>query len=138
VHGTKQWNVLPKTSIYVNGTSQILVSDNIQFNELYQLGGENTIRGFRENSIDSSTFVTLQTEIRYDLGSNFYGYSIVDAGQFEDYNRKKPTNVYALGAGIGILTQSGVLRVSVANGSVNGLNMDISNIIAHIMFTVLF
>jgi ribosomal protein S8 len=138
VQGTKQWDILSKTSIYISGTSRVLVSDNIQFNELYQLGGEHTIRGFRENSIDSNTFVTVQTELRQDLGSNFYGYTILDAGQFMDFNHKKPTNLYALGAGIGILTQSGVLRVSIANGSLNGLNIDISNIIAHIKFTVLF
>jgi hypothetical protein len=138
VQGTKQWDILSKTSIYINGTSRVLVSDNIQFNELYQLGGEHTIRGFRENSIDSNTFVTVQTELRQDLGSNFYGYTILDAGQFMDFNLKKPTNLYALGAGIGILTQSGVLRLSIANGSLNGLNMNISNIIAHIKFTVLF
>jgi len=138
VQGTKQWDILSKTSIYINGTSRVLVSDNIQFNELYQLGGEHTIRGFRENSIDSNTFVTVQTELRQDLGSNFYGYTILDAGQFMDFNLKKPTNLYALGAGIGILTQSGVLRLSIANGSLNGLNMNITNIIAHIKFTVLF
>jgi hypothetical protein len=138
VQGTKQWDILSKTSIYINGTSRVLVSDNIQFNELYQLGGEYTIRGFRENSIDSNTFVTVQTELRQDLGSNFYGYTILDAGQFMDFNLKKPANLYALGAGIGILTQSGVLRLSIANGSLNGLNMNISNIIAHIKFTVLF
>ncbi|MDP5077489.1 MAG: hypothetical protein NWQ19_05315, partial [Nonlabens sp.] len=65
-------------------------------------------------------------------------YSILDVGKFEDFNTKTSKNIYAAGAGIAILTQSGILRVSVANGTFDRLNLSISNMIAQIKFTVLF
>ncbi len=138
LHGIKQINIFNKTSLLVDANLKLLLSDDIRFNELYQFGGEQTIRGFRENSIDSNSYLTIKTELRQELGSNFYAYSILDVGKFEDFNTKTSKNIYAAGAGIAILTQSGILRVSVANGTFDRLNLSISNMIAQIKFTVLF
>ncbi len=138
VQGSKLWNVLPKTAMYVQGNTRFLLSKGIQFNELYQLGGDQSMRGFRENSIDTNAYATLQTEVRYTLGSNFYTYSIADIGQFQDFNDKNAVNLYTIGGGIAILTQTGILRLSIANGSFNDLNLQYNNLIAHIKFTVLF
>lgn len=138
INAIKQVNLLKQTSLFIDANLKMILSNDIRFNELYQLGGENTIRGFRENSIDTNTYITLKTELRQELGSNFYAYSILDAGRFEDFNSEKTRNIYAVGAGIAILTQSGILRVSVANGTFDRLNLSISNMIAQIKFTVLF
>ena len=115
-----------------------LKSDNIQFNELYQFGGLGSIRGFNQNSIDSSFYTTLATEYRYCLNSQIYLHSILDIGIFENFNSKKLDRIYGYGAGIAILTNAGVLNLSVANGRFNSAKVDLSSTVAHINLRINF
>lgn len=128
----------PKNSINVKGTLKLLNSDNIIFNELYQVGGINSIRGFNQNSIDTSFFTALNTEYRYRISRGIYLHSIIDYGIFEDFLSKKTENIYGIGVGTAILTQSGILRISFANGSFSGANLDFSSTVAHINLKIRF
>ena len=128
----------PKQSIHLENHIKYIGSKNILFNELFQIGGNNSIRGFNQNSIDTSFFTSINTEYRYRIANGIYLHSIVDYAVFEDYNTKQTQNLYGIGFGTAILTQSGILRLSVANGSFSGANMDFSSTVAHINLQIKF
>ncbi|MBF4985892.1 BamA/TamA family outer membrane protein, partial [Nonlabens mediterrranea] len=134
----KNLHIDNKQSIHLENRNKYLGSKNILFNELYQIGGINSIRGFNQNSIDTSLFSTINTEYRYLLNKQIYLHSILDYAIFEDYTTKKVRNIYAIGFGAAILTQSGILRLSVANGTFSGANIDFSSTVAHINLLINF
>ena len=125
-------------SIHLEGQLKMLNSDDILFNELFQVGGINSIRGFNQNSIDTSFFTAINTEYRYRISRGIYLHSILDYGIFEDYRRLKTENLYGIGIGTAILTQSGILRLSVANGTFSRANLDLSSTVAHINLKIRF
>ncbi len=119
-------------------TGRYLNSENIQFNELYQFGGLGTIRGFNQNSIDSSFYTTIATEYRYSLNDQIYLHSILDIGIFENFNSKKLDKLYGYGGGIAILTKAGILNLSIANGRFQNAKVDLSSTVAHINLKINF
>jgi len=108
------------------------------FNELYQVGGLNSIRGFNQNAIDTAFFTSVNTEYRIQLSPGIYLHSILDLGYFENFTTKKLENLYSFGIGTGILTNAGLLKLSIANGVFNNAKVDFSSTIAHINLLVRF
>ncbi|GAL00669.1 hypothetical protein JCM19314_1706 [Nonlabens ulvanivorans] len=127
-----------KQSIHLENHIKFLGSNNILFNELFQVGGSNSIRGFNQNSIDTSSFLSLNTEYRHRISSGIYLHSILDYAIFEDYTTNKTQNIYGIGFGTAILTQSGILKLSIANGTFSGANMDFSSTVAHLNMQIIF
>ncbi|WP_405349847.1 ShlB/FhaC/HecB family hemolysin secretion/activation protein [Nonlabens sp. Asnod3-H03] len=127
-----------KQSIHLENHIKFLGSNNILFNELFQVGGSNSIRGFNQNSIDTSSFLSLNTEYRHRISSGIYLHSILDYAIFEDYTTNKTQNIYGIGFGAAILTQSGILKLSIANGTFSGANMDFSSTVAHLNMQIIF
>ncbi|MGJ8685034.1 MAG: BamA/TamA family outer membrane protein [Nonlabens sp.] len=127
-----------KHSFHLEGKLLLLNSKNLLFNELFQVGGINSIRGFNQNSIDTSFFTSINSEYRYRISRGIYLHSIVDYGIFEDFNSSKTENLYGLGVGTAILTQSGILRISIANGTFSRANFDFSSTVAHINLKIKF
>lgn len=134
----KLWHLSYRSKFLGRLTSTYLKSNNIQFNELYQFGGLGSIRGFNQNSIDSSFYTTLATEYRYRLNDQIYLHSILDIGVFENFNSKKLDKLYGFGGGIAILTQAGVLNLSIANGRFDDAKVDLSSTVAHINLKINF
>tara|TARA_R110000751_G_scaffold168699_1_gene274702 strand:- start:74364 stop:76010 length:1647 start_codon:yes stop_codon:yes gene_type:complete len=134
----KLWHLGYRSKFLGRLTSTYLNSNNIQFNELYQFGGLGSIRGFNQNSIDSSFYTTLATEYRYRLNDQIYLHSILDIGVFENFNSKKLDKLYGFGGGIAILTQAGVLNLSIANGRFEDAKVDLSSTVAHINLKINF
>ncbi|WP_405377015.1 hypothetical protein [Nonlabens sp. Asnod3-A02] len=134
----KLWHLSHRSVFLSNITSYYLKSNNIQFNELYQFGGLGSIRGFNQNSIDSSFYTTLATEYRYRLNDQIYLHTILDIGVFENFNSKNLDKLYGFGGGIAILTQAGILNLSIANGRFEDAKVDLSSTIAHISLKINF
>jgi len=140
IHATflKLWNLNYRSNFVGTLTSNYLKSNNIQFNELFQFGGLESIRGFNQNSIDSSFYTTLATEYRYRLNDQLYLHSILDMGIFENFNSKKMDKLYSFGGGIAILTEAGILNLSIANGRFEDAKVSLSSTIAHINLKINF
>jgi outer membrane protein assembly factor BamA len=134
----KLWHLSSRSSFLSRLNACYLKSENIQFNELYQFGGLGSIRGFNQNSIDSSFYTTLATEYRYRLNDQIYLHSILDIGVFENFNSKNIEQLYGFGGGVAILTQAGILNLSVANGRFERANVDFSSTVAHINLKIVF
>lgn len=135
---SKVWHLNSRNEIYNRANIYLLDSEDILFSELRQLGGLKSIRGFAENVIDSSNYITLMTEYRRRLTDGLYAYGIFDVGRFEDFTQSEMRNIYGIGAGIAILTKSGILTISVANGNFDKANIELSSAIAHINMKINF
>jgi outer membrane protein assembly factor BamA len=135
---SKLWHLSNRMKIYNLLNSGILDSQDLRLNELYQIGGLNSIRGFAQNTIDTSKYVTLLNEFRWSLNDQIYLYSITDLAFFENFQTLKTEKLYGLGAGIAILTQSGIVTFSLANGSFENANLGLSSLVAHINLRISF
>lgn len=131
-----------KNYIYINSQNYFLKSDSYITNELFRFGGINSIRGFSENSLQANNSNLLLTEYRYLPTLNLYIHTIFDYGLFQDQtikeNSKKVRNILSLGIGMGLATKSGILKIQIANGSINKGEIKFYNSIVNICYSVKF
>ena len=130
-------NLNRKNSIYIKLQLQGIDSDTYLQNELIRFGGINSIRGFEENSITASRLGVLSSEYRYQLSSNLYVHSIIDAGYFET-PAQPDQKLYGFGFGFGLLTDAGLLRFNLANGQVEDQNFRFSDSKIHLSLRTTF
>ena len=131
-----------KNSLYFNSQNNYLQSDRYITNELFRFGGFNSIRGFNENSLQAYFSSTLLTEYRYLLSTNLYLHSILDYSIFRNKSDTERVdiseNLIGIGAGFGLQTKNGVLKLAIANGRSKKQQFEISNTIIHISYNVKF
>jgi hemolysin activation/secretion protein len=112
-------------------------SDTYLFNELIRFGGINSMRGFEENSINTSGLGILVSEYRYQLSPTLYIHSIIDAGYFEAPGQSDQ-KLYGFGFGFGLLTDAGLLKFNLANGQVENQNFRFSDSKIHLSLRTTF
>lgn len=127
-----------KNNIRIKNQTFYLNSDTYIINELYRFGGINSIRGFRENSLQANFFSGLMLEYNYILAPNIYVHSITDYGYFQDKSSNLQDSLLGLGFGFGLLTNNGLFNLVYANGSTNEQAIKLSNSIIHISFKTNF
>lgn len=131
-------NLNKNNSVYIQNNTRSLWSDNLLVNELYRFGGITSIRGFEENSIFANFVSTLNTEYRYVFNQSLYLHSVIDAGYFENRIDNKRLTLFSFGAGAGIRTKAGVLRIIFANGKNENENFDFNNTKLHFQLAIRF
>ncbi|WP_445722092.1 hypothetical protein [Flavobacterium sp.] len=127
-----------KNKLFLKSQTFYLNSNNHISNELYRFGGINSIRGFRENSLQANLFTSIITEYRHILNQSLYIHSIIDYGYFEDNTTKTKNNLFSFGCGLALLTNNGVFNLIYANGSTKNQTIKLSNSIIHISFKTNF
>ncbi|BCY27327.1 hypothetical protein [Flavobacterium okayamense] len=127
-----------KNVISIKNQSYYLESENYVINELYRFGGINSIRGFRENTLQANFFSGIMAEYRYLLTPSLYVHSITDYGYFQDKTTNLQGSLLGLGFGFGILTQNGLFQLVYANGSTDDQAIKLSNSIVQISFKTNF
>lgn len=93
-------------------------SDNIFFNELYRIGGIRTLKGFDEQSIFASSYVIINTELRYLLQQNSNFILFWNGAWYRNAVRApvisdKP---FGFGAGLNFETGAGIFSIFYAVG----------------------
>ncbi len=88
-----------KNSFYIKTKSGYLFSKNNFTNELYRIGGVNSIRGFDEESIFTSGFTYINSEYRYLTSKESYIYSIFDLAHYEPRDNSNDKTIFSLGLG---------------------------------------
>lgn len=88
-----------KSYIHIKTETQSLNSNNYLINELYRIGGANSIRGLNEQSIFTNRFSYANIEYRFLTSVVSYLYSITDIGFYKESISNKTTNVFGLGGG---------------------------------------
>jgi len=137
LNASKIFNLNQKNSFYLNLQLQGIDSDTYLFNELIRFGGINSMRGFEENSINTSGLGILVSEYRYQLSPTLYIHSIIDAGYFEAPGQSDQ-KLYGFGFGFGLLTDAGLLKFNLANGQVENQNFRLSDSKIHLSLRTTF
>ncbi|MCU0350188.1 MAG: hypothetical protein MUF43_05070 [Flavobacterium sp.] len=127
-----------KNSINLKSQSFYLQSDSYLVNELHRFGGINSIRGFRENSLQANLYSGILLEYRYLLAPTIYIHSITDYGFFQDKTSNLTENLLGLGFGFGLFTNNGIFNLVYANGSTSEQGIKLSNSIVQISFKTNF
>ncbi len=119
-----------KNHIFIKSESAFLKSTDYLQNELFRIGGFNSIRGFNQQSILSSKYSFLNLEYRLLTSNKSFLYSITDFGIIKDI---KNATSNALGYGIGYFHKRKNSTINIAlisnysqPNNQNNLNLSIS------------
>jgi len=127
-----------KNAIFFKNKGAFLVSNSYLTNELFRIGGFNTIRGFKEESIFASKYSVLNIEYRYKTNLSAYLYSITDFGIIINPFLPKNLNLYSVGIGYKFLTKMGVLNLSYSLGKSSNQPLKIKNSLLNINIKSIF
>ena len=83
----------------IKNESGLLTSRNYLLNELFRIGGANSIRGYNEQSIFTNGYSYSNIEFRYSLDTSSYLYSITDLGVYKENTTNKIKKLLGIGAG---------------------------------------
>jgi hypothetical protein len=131
-----------KNSIAVRTQNYYLHSPTYLSNELIRFGGINSVRGFAENSLQGHFLSSLLTEYRYQVSPTLYVHSILDYAIFQD-NTALNTNdftkkVLGLGAGLGLQTKTGLLKLAFTKGNAAKQKINFNNTILQLTYNIKF
>jgi len=131
-----------KHSINLRSQNYFLKSNTYLTNELFRFGGLYSIRGFAENSLQGNQVHMILTEYRYLINTSLYIHSVLDYTLFNDKSKSKIINnfnkISSIGAGLGLNTKSGLLKLSISNSIKNYNDFNFFNIIINICYNVKF
>ncbi len=133
------WSLNYRNHIFVQNASSTLLSDDLLLNnELFRIGGSNSMRGFNEESILTSTYSYFNLEYRILTNNTSYLYSITDAGYIENNVIDKASKLYAIGVGYAFTTKFGFLDLSYAFGGISNEPFNLDNSRFHLKIISFF
>ena len=96
----------------------VFQSESIFRNELFQIGGFKTLRGFDEESEYVSQYAILTLEYRYLIGQNSYFFGFTDGGWARNTSKFSKFSHNYIGAGLGLAleTKAGIFNLAWALG----------------------
>jgi len=121
------WSLNVKNHVLIQNESSTMFSNTFLTNELYRIGGVNSIRGFNEESILASTYSYFNIEYRFNPNNSSYLYSITDLGYIDNKIINEATNIYSFGLGYAFTTKLGLLNLSYAIGMTSDETFNFDN-----------
>ncbi|MFI5163830.1 MAG: hypothetical protein ACHQHP_01135 [Bacteroidia bacterium] len=109
-----------RSTIKLGNRSAYLQNENLFQNELYRIGGLQTLRGVDDESIYASAYSIFTIEYRYLLEENSYLYFFGDGAYYENksisFTGDGYDTPYGFGAGISFETKAGIFSINYALG----------------------
>ena len=119
--------------IKIRGQVGYINSKNLLTNELYRIGGLNSLRGFDEESLYASVYGIETTEIRYLFEKNSAFFLFYDQAAYQ--NSENNTDFpLGFGAGISFQTGAGIFTLSYALGKEQNNPIEFRNARIHFGF----
>lgn len=117
-----------------------ILGKQLLLNELYQIGGIKTLRGFDEESLYASGFVISTLEYRFLLSRASYLFGFVDAAYIERKTVSNAKGAFYGGAGLGISleTKTGLFSLAYAAGKRPNAGLNLREAKIHFGFITLF
>ncbi len=107
-------------------------------NDVFQIGGYKTLRGFDEESIYANQYIIGTVEYRYLLTQNSNIFGFTDIGWSGNKGIRQSNSYLGAGLGISFETKGGIFNLSYAVGKRNDLNFDIKQSKIHFGFVSIF
>ena len=127
-----------KKSILFKNFSEILITDNLLQNELFRIGGANSIRGFNEQGIYTSKYTFFNTEFHYKLNQTTHIYTVTDYAHLLDNISNSPYSLYGLGLGYFLTKKHSTLNLSYVLGNKVNKPIVLNNSKLHIKIIYFF
>lgn len=107
-----------KHVLYLSNDFFSTQASRITGNELYRIGGLNTLRGFDDESINASSYNVGTMEYRFLFERNSFLYVFSDACWYENnsVNTYLKDTPYSFGAGVCFETKAGIFNINYALG----------------------
>jgi len=126
------WSFDTKNHVYIHNETGFLFSKNTLSNELFRIGGVNSIRGFNEESITAPSYSFLNAEYRFAPNNASYLYTVTDMGYIYSKNNNQKSTLLGLGLGYAFKTKFGLLNLSYVAGKFSERPFDFNNSKVHI------
>ncbi len=107
-------------------------------NDLYRLGGVNSVRGFNELEIYASSYMMLQVESRLLLSENSRLFAFADFAFTDNQVVNVINNYIGIGAGLLLDTPSGVIQLVYAVGKSSKQSLSLAESKIHIGYVARF
>lgn len=117
------WEFNQRNYLYTRNQTGFLNSDDYLNNELYRIGGANSVRGFNEQSIFTKSFSYFNIEYRFLTSSKSYLYSITDFGF-----TKITDNILGLGLGYLFINNKSKINLNISVGKTGEESFNINNL----------
>jgi outer membrane protein assembly factor BamA len=129
-----------KSTIKFGVQSGNIFGETIYDNELYQIGGLNTLRGFNQQSFLVSNYAIVTWEFRYLFDRNSAVFGFVDASFYEKKSIDEfvTDTPFGFGAGVNFQTGAGIFTLTYGLGQQLGNPILIKNGKVHFGFVSLF
>lgn len=119
------WDLNKKSSIFIKNRTGYLNSDSFLDNELFRIGGANSLRGFNEQSIFTSSYSFFNLEYRYLTSLKSYFYTITDFGSIKTSLSNE--NLISTGLGFLFTINKSQINLSSVIGKSSSQNFDFKN-----------
>lgn len=120
------WDFNIRSSLFIKNELGYLKSDSYLTNELFRIGGANSIRGFNEQSIFTENYTFFNIEYRFLTSSTSYLYTITDFGQFSSLNERN--NIIGFGLGFLFNTGNSQINLNTTLGKINSNPIDFKDV----------
>ena len=134
----KKFSVSNRFNINTRLLNERINSKNLVTNELLRFGGNNSIRGFDQNSIFADNYYLLNTSLNYYLNDTIYIYALFDFANYENNLLGINDNLYAGGFGFSSLTKNGYISVNYSKGTNWGKSFNLKNAKLSVIFATFF
>ncbi len=132
------WSFNFRNHLFIQNETNLLNSDNYLTNELYRIGGVNSIRGFNEENIFASLYSIINLEYRYNASATSYIYSISDAAFVRNQLSNLSEQLFSLGLGYAFTTNFGLINFSYAIGKFENSPFDFNDSRFHLKLISFF
>ena len=122
----------------IRNESGLLTSKNYLLNELFRIGGANSIRGYNEQSIFTNGYSYSNIEFRYSLDRSSYLYSITDVGAYKESTTKKIKKLIGIGAGYQFKINNNFVNLGYVISTNSGTNAKLNNSTLVVKWTSFF
>ena len=110
--------ILKQSTINIGLKSAGMQAQNIFLNEAFRIGGNNTLRGFDEESIYATSYGIGNIEYRFLFEQNSYLFLFGNAAWYELNTKNEYVSdlPYGFGTGVSFQTKAGIFSISYALG----------------------
>jgi outer membrane protein assembly factor BamA len=129
-----------KISLRFRSKSGIRESEDLFQNDLFSLGGMNSLRGFSEDAFRASTYSVFTTELRFIPQKNSSFYLFYDGAYYRnDYLDEETEDCpWGIGFGLNFATKSGIFSLNYGLGKQKNSSLDLQSAKIHFGFASRF
>ncbi len=133
-HIEKRWQTGSRATLLVGSRSGFINGKNLPPNQLFRLGGFQTLRGFDELSLLASAYSFADVEFRFFTDPQSYFSFFTSGGWYRQASSDNPSNDFPVGFGTGInlQTRAGIFSLNLALGFKKDVSPELRNAKVHV------